>query len=190
MDLGTGDGRAVLARAALDPGAFVIGIDANAAGMAEASRRADRGRSRLENAMFIVEAVEALAGPLDGVADAVNVTMPWGSLLRGVLGLDPVAQRGIASVVAAGGRVEVLASVAPTDRVAGMACLDEAAIPAVRAAWAREGLALTEFRPASEEDLADAHSSWARRLRDRTVWRLELCRRAGESPIDGQNGGH
>jgi 16S rRNA (adenine(1408)-N(1))-methyltransferase len=190
IDLGTGDGRAVLARAGLDPGAFVIGIDANAAGMAEASRRADRGRSRLENAMFLVEAVEALPGPLAGVAGAVYVTMPWGSLLRGVLGLDASAQRGIASVVAPGGRLEVLVSVAPSDGVAGMASLDGAAMPTVRAAWAHEGFQLTAFRMASTEDLAKVHSSWARRLRDRTVWRLELCRGTGGSPIDGQNGGH
>jgi 16S rRNA (adenine(1408)-N(1))-methyltransferase len=40
IDLGTGDGRHVLALAAARPDTLVIGVDANAAGMAESSRRA------------------------------------------------------------------------------------------------------------------------------------------------------
>jgi len=54
--------------------------------MAEASRRADRrGPS---NALFLAAGVETLpASPLTGSADLVTVMFPWGSLLRGVLGL-------------------------------------------------------------------------------------------------------
>ena len=40
IDLGTGDGRFVLAAAAARPDTLVIGLDASAAGMAESSRRA------------------------------------------------------------------------------------------------------------------------------------------------------
>jgi 16S rRNA (adenine(1408)-N(1))-methyltransferase len=57
IDLGTGDGRHVLAAAAASPDTLVVGIDANAAGMAEASRRAAR-RSALPNALFAVAAAE------------------------------------------------------------------------------------------------------------------------------------
>ena len=57
IDLGTGDGRHVLAFAAARPDTLVIGIDANAAGMAEASRRAARRRA-LPNALFAVAAAE------------------------------------------------------------------------------------------------------------------------------------
>ena len=57
LDLGTGDGRHVLAAAARRPETLIVGIDANAAGMAEASRRAAR-RGALPNALFAVAAAE------------------------------------------------------------------------------------------------------------------------------------
>ena len=57
VDLGTGDGRRVLRAASARPDTLVIGVDANAAGMAEASRRAAR-RGALPNALFVVAAAE------------------------------------------------------------------------------------------------------------------------------------
>jgi 16S rRNA (adenine(1408)-N(1))-methyltransferase len=57
LDLGTGDGRTVLAAAAARPDTLVIGVDANASGMQEASRRAAR-RGALPNALFAVAAAE------------------------------------------------------------------------------------------------------------------------------------
>jgi len=143
VDLGTGDGRAVLARASSEPGAFVIGIDASAAAMAESSRRASRGRTPVPNAVFLAAAAEALPGPLAAVASLVTVLLPWGSLLRGVLGLDdPAALRGIASIVAPGGRVKVLASVTPPDHVPGLEQLDASAEPVIAAAWRSVGFEL------------------------------------------------
>lgn len=47
----------MLAAAAARPDTLVVGVDANAAGMAEASRRAAR-RDALPNAMFAVAAAE------------------------------------------------------------------------------------------------------------------------------------
>lgn len=176
IDIGTGDGRAVLARAAADPRALVIGVDASAPGLAESSRRAARDRTRPESAIFLAAAAEELPGPLAGVADLVTVTMPWGSLLRGALGLDAPALRGIAAVVAPEGSVEVLVSVVPSDHVAGMAHLDQRAQAHLRAAWAAVGFELVAMRPATHEDLLAARSSWARRLGDRPVWRIELRR--------------
>lgn len=57
VDLGTGDGRSVLAAAAAQPDVLVVGVDASAAAMADASRRAAR-RSALPNALFAVMAAE------------------------------------------------------------------------------------------------------------------------------------
>ncbi len=178
VDLGTGDGRAVLARQAAEPHALVIGIDANAAAMAETSRRASRGRAgdAATGAMFLVEAAEALPGPLAGSASLVTITMPWGSLLRGVVGLDALALRGAASVVAPDGRVEILASVVPSDGVDGVDNLDGAAEAGIAAAWRAVGFEFESIRLATRADLLAARSSWARRLGDRPVWRLELRR--------------
>jgi len=84
LDLGTGDGAAVLRAARLNARALVIGVDANASGLREASHRAAR-RDSLSNALFLVgDAYEALS-VLQGRVDEVRITLPWGSLLRVVL---------------------------------------------------------------------------------------------------------
>jgi 16S rRNA (adenine(1408)-N(1))-methyltransferase len=57
IDLGTGDGRHVLAAAAADPDTLVVGVDAVAAAMAVASRKAAR-RGALPNALFAAAAAE------------------------------------------------------------------------------------------------------------------------------------
>jgi 16S rRNA (adenine(1408)-N(1))-methyltransferase len=181
VDVGTGDGRAVLDRAVDEPTALVVGVDASSAAMATSSRRADRRGPK--NALFLAEGAERLAeSPLAGRAELVTVTFPWGSLLRGVLGLDDAALAGVAAVLRPGGHLRALASVMPSDGVAGMDCLDDSAEPAIRAAWRAAGLELTSFRPATAVDIARSRSTWARRLRGaptghkveaRPVWRLD-----------------
>ena len=181
VDIGTGDGRAVLRRAAAEPRALVVGIDAAASAMFEASRRADRRGPT--NALFLAAGVESLFGtPLTGRAGLVTVQFPWGSLLRGIVGLDDAALCGVASLLGPDGRLEALASIVPSDGVQGMACMDGAAEASIRRAWSAAGLLLTVMRPASAANIAASGSTWARRLRaggdDRPVWRLEGMRSA------------
>ena len=184
VDIGTGDGRAVVARAAADPCALVLGVDAAAAAMADVSRRADRrGPS---NALFLAGGAESLCGSvLAGRADLVTVTFPWGSLLRGIVGLDAAALAGVTSVVGPCGRLEALVSIVPDDHVAGLDRLDASCEPLVREPWAAAGLELVSMRPATGEEIATSGSSWARRLGTaraaRPVWRLE-GRRTRPSP--------
>jgi 16S rRNA (adenine(1408)-N(1))-methyltransferase len=182
VDLGTGDGRAVLARAAAEPSALVVGVDAAAAAMAEPSRRADRrGPS---NALFLAAGAESLPrSPLAGVADLVTVTFPWGSLLRGLLGLDHDALRGMAALTRPGGRAVALLSVVPADGIGGLATIDTTHVPRIGDAWAAAGLTVDSLRPATAADIAAAHSSWARRLlvqgrrtTSRPVWRIDAHR--------------
>jgi 16S rRNA (adenine(1408)-N(1))-methyltransferase len=188
VDVGTGDGRALLARAFAEPGALVLGVDASATAMAESSRRADRrGPS---NAIFLAAGAEALIHTvLAGRAHLVTVTFPWGSLLRGVLGLDAAALAGIAALVAAGGRFDVLASVRPSDGIDGIAVLDASCEPDIRQAWAAAGLDLLSMRPATTEEVDASGSSWARRLdatrAARPVWRLDLCRPSPRGTLRG-----
>jgi 16S rRNA (adenine(1408)-N(1))-methyltransferase len=146
--------------------------------MTESSRRAHRRGPR--NALFLAAGIEAIPGsPLAGAADLVTVRFPWGSLLRGVLGLDTTALCGLASLLACDGRLEALASVVPADGVEGLGCLDAAAEPAIRRAWSAAGLDLLEMRPSTAEEVAASGSTWARRLGgDRPVWRL-VGRRLG-----------
>jgi 16S rRNA (adenine(1408)-N(1))-methyltransferase len=184
MDLGTGDGRAVLAAAAADPRALVLGIDADAASMAKASRRAARPERKggRPNALFLAAGVEALDPVLDGCADLLCVTLPWGSLLRGALGVEEAqaVTRAIARLPKPAGRVEILLSVTPRDGIAGLPCLDEPAIAGLAERYVTYGLSLVEGRSATADELRASGSTWAKRLlagqAGRDVWRLELRR--------------
>lgn len=183
VDLGTGDGRAVLARAAAEPRSLVLGLDASPAAMAEASRRAER--SRIPNALFVVAAAERVPSELHGVAAAVTIHFPWGSLLRGTLALDPAAAHGIAALLAPGAGATALVSITERDGL-GLAPLTADDAPRLAERWACHGLDLVALRPATDAEVAESGSSWARRLRggsrDRPVRRIEL-RRGGDDPV-------
>lgn len=170
VDVGTGDGRFVLAEATLRPDALVIGIDADAASMTDSSRKAERKR-RLPNALFVVAAADALPRELRGVGDMVTVQFPWGSLLRGVLLFEPRIADEIAALVRAGGILRMLLTVTPHDKAAGVPPLDASSIKSLENGYAARGFDKREARPI---DQREARSSWSKRLRARPVWLLEL----------------
>jgi 16S rRNA (adenine(1408)-N(1))-methyltransferase len=177
IDLGTGDGRYVLAAAAARDDRLVIGVDANAEGMAEASRRAGAKphRGGLANALFVVAAVEALPAELHGVADLVTVHFPWGSLLRGLLGADPATMAGVTRVMRPGAALSMLLSSTVRDYGAGVEPIGERTLQDLSEAYGRYGLAVTEARPATPADVAAARSTWGKRLRAggrREAWLL------------------
>lgn len=186
-DLGTGDGKAVLARAARQPHALVLGIDASAAAMADASRRVARPARKggLANAVFVLAAAESPPDELRGAVDELTVQFPWGSLLRGALALNREAAAGIAALMAPGGRAVVLVAGTERDRLEDVptarGLLDGGAAE-LRDRWEALGLELVELRPADAAEIEASGSSWARRLltrdADRLVARLVLRRPA------------
>jgi 16S rRNA (adenine(1408)-N(1))-methyltransferase len=91
VDFGTGDGAFVLRTARRHPDVLVLGVDANASGLAEASRRAAAkpARGGVPNARFGVLALEHAPGALVGLVGALTVLLPWGSLLGVVAGAEP-----------------------------------------------------------------------------------------------------
>jgi 16S rRNA (adenine(1408)-N(1))-methyltransferase len=183
VDLGTGDGRSVLATATREPDTLAIGIDADAASMAEASRKAMRAAKRgcLPRALFVVAAAEALPVELDARADLLAVQFPWGSLLRGLLDGDPAIVSGIARVAKPGAVVTLLLSVTDRDRIGGRTSLDDATFAPLESRYAAHGLLVREARPATAEQLARSHSTWAKRLgagSNRPVWYARFVRTA------------
>ena len=156
----------MLATAAAQPDRLVVGVDASAAAMAVASRRAavTPRRGGLPNALFVVAAVEALPPELDGLADAVTVHFPWGSLLRGLLRADPAAMAGLTRIMRPGATLSMLLSSTDRDRGAGVEPLQEPAVRALAGSYAAWGLAVSEARPATAADVAAAHSTWGKRL--------------------------
>jgi 16S rRNA (adenine(1408)-N(1))-methyltransferase len=156
----------VLAAAAAQPDRLVVGVDANAAAMAVASRRAAASprRGGLPNALFVVAAAEALPAELDGLADLVTVHFPWGSLLRGLLAADPAVMTGLTRVMRPGATLSLLLSTTDRDRGAGVPPLQEPAVRALAGSYADWGLEVTEARPATAADITAAHSTWGKRL--------------------------
>jgi 16S rRNA (adenine(1408)-N(1))-methyltransferase len=169
-----------LAAAAAEPDRLVVGVDASAAAMAKASRRAGARPERggLPNALFVVAAAEALPAELDGLAVLATVHFPWGSLLRGLLTADPAVLGGLARVLAPGGTLSLLVSVTARD-AAGVEPIDQGTLVALAGPYGRHGLALTGFRPATPADVAASRSTWGKRLgagASRPAWRLEATR--------------
>jgi 16S rRNA (adenine(1408)-N(1))-methyltransferase len=180
----------VLVAAAAQPDRLVVGVDANAAGMATASRRAAVKPSRggLPNALFVVAPAEALPAELDGVADLVTVHFPWGSLLRGLLGGDPATMTGLARLLRPGGSLQLLLSSTDRDRGVGVAPIQAATLHALAESYATWGLAVTRLRPATLADVAAAHSTWGKRLgagTRRPAWLLQA--RLPGAPGGGQS---
>ena len=166
IDVGTGDGRAVLATAATDPAGLAIGIDANAASMAEVSRRASRSPAKggQPNALFLLGAAEAIPEELHGVADLVTIQLPWGSLLRGCLGRDDAVAAGIASLLRPGGLLELLLAPAERDRLDGLPTEPAAVAAAAGKSFGAHGISVIEARPATPAEILASRSTWARRL--------------------------
>jgi 16S rRNA (adenine(1408)-N(1))-methyltransferase len=175
VDLGTGDGRFVLAHAAAHPERLVLGIDASADGMMGASRRAAHpaGRGGRPNATFAVSALEALPAELDGLADLVTVHFPWGTLRAAAAGHAPAVTARLARLVSPTGRLELL--LADGERDAADPIDPEAVVEAYRPF----DLAATELAPATLADARAVHSSWGKRLlrnpaAGRSAWRIRL----------------
>jgi 16S rRNA (adenine(1408)-N(1))-methyltransferase len=192
IDVGTGDGRAVLAIAALDATTLALGLDASAAAMVEASRRAARAQRKggRPNAAFLVATAEAPPTELERRANVVTVRFPWGSLLRGCVGTDAVVAHGVAGLVAAGGTLELLLAPSARDGLEGVPTEPAALIAGVAATFAPLGFHLDLARVATETELAATSSTWARRLGsqrpgDRTVMLIRLVRSLGVEPRMG-----
>ncbi|SER67647.1 16S rRNA (adenine(1408)-N(1))-methyltransferase KamB [Actinokineospora terrae] len=101
LDVGTGDGKHPLHLAKAHPELLVIGLDAAKDNMRKAATRASAAPKKggLPNLLYLWAAAEQLPSGLGGITE-LHVLMPWGSLLRGVLGSDPAMLAGLAGVCA------------------------------------------------------------------------------------------
>ena len=187
VDLGTGDGGAVVRTARAEPRALVVGIDADAAAMRErsaaAARPADRGG--LPNALFVAAGAEHLPSDLEAFADEVRVTLPWGSLLRGAIAPEAWFVELLLGLLRPGGRAELVLSTGPREAATGIPALDARATDALAGAYASAGLRPLGVAPLTAADVAGLGSSWARRLGipdRRAAWRVALRAPADQGP--------
>jgi len=127
---------------------------------------------------FLIESVERLPPPLDGIAREVTVHFPWGSLLAGVIAADPATLARLAALLKPGGELRILISATARDRYAETG---PALLRSRSDRYTSAGLALIESREARPDDVAASRSSWAKRLgagRGRPVV-FARCRRLG-----------
>ncbi len=169
----------MLRTARAEPGTLVLGVDADARGMAEASSRAARAlrRGGLPNARFVVAAAESLPAELAGRADRVTVHFPWGSLLRGVLVDDGTVLDGLAMISKPGALLTLLISLDGRDRLPFVDPTDDSsAFTALGQRYHDHGFELAEARHATPADIAASGSSWAKRLGAGRTRRASLLR--------------
>ena len=119
-------------------------------------------RQKIANVLFVVARLEDSPCELDGAADRITVTFPWGSLLRGLVHADPAVLRPLARMARPGAQVEVLLSVEDRDAASGVATADVDRVARRRAEFLDAGLALAGVRAAVTSDLAG--TTWGKRL--------------------------
>lgn len=175
VDLGAGDGRWAYRFAREDARAFVIAIDPVGENLAEASAKAAKKPERggAPNAMFAVAAVEALPPDLAAIADALRVTLPWGSLMRGIILGDAAALRGIASLMRRGAAAHIVLNTRIFDDPVPLDARDLPEVTpdyvrtSLAAPFAAAGIEITDTRFLDADEVAALGTTWAKRLSHR-----------------------
>ncbi|CAN5618430.1 N/A [soil metagenome] len=170
IDVGTGDGRFVLDRAARYPERLVIGLDPVAEAMANAANRITRRRTRQENVLFVLASVEQMPDELQRTAAHVFVNFPWGSLMRGlILGDDEILAR-LAGVGRSGATYRIILNLRIFDDPVP---LDVQDLPEISVEYVNQhlvdpylaaGLRITGARVLPARELSELPTTWSRRL--------------------------
>ena len=187
MDVGTGDGRWPYEQARRDPAALYVGLDPDAAAMAEYAYRSARkpARGGVDNVVYVVAALESLPDELVGIATAVRVNFPWAGLLRAVILPEAEALAALRRLLAPGATLEIVFTYDAGHDQAALAgedapSLDERYVEAVLLpAYAAAGLPVQAYETLSRDEALAIASTWGRRLlhgRQRTVLRLQALR--------------
>ena len=177
MDVGAGDGHASLRAARNDPTTLAVALDPSIDRLRDGARTALR--EKLPNAVFAVASIEQLPCELDGRADAVTITLPWGSLLRGIVQADTAVLGPLARLTKVRATVRVLVSIEPNDRATGLRPLDLATLRGNAHKYEQAGFLLEHCADATFDEVDGSGSSWARRIAkgaDRRIFAMTLRR--------------
>jgi 16S rRNA (adenine(1408)-N(1))-methyltransferase len=157
--------------ARLNPDHLVLGLDAVADNLHEASRLAARkpARGGVANALFGRLALEQAPGELAGLADVLTVFLPWGSLLRAVALPEPEGLQRLGALCKPGASVRILFGYEPfSDRAAvqtlGLPSLVDPTLPArLQARYRDLGFAL-RVRSRRADEIRTLPTTWAQKL--------------------------
>jgi 16S rRNA (adenine(1408)-N(1))-methyltransferase len=170
LDIGTGDGKHVLAEARRRPDQLVVGLDAGPDAMRRTALRAAAkpARGGAPNAVFVWAAVEQLPPELTGVTE-VHSLMPWGSLLRALVTPELAVLRAVAERCRPGAPFLVTLNLhawrPPVAEVGETAePTPSSALAELAPAYADAGWSLTSADYLDDAALADLGTSWTKRL--------------------------
>jgi 16S rRNA (adenine(1408)-N(1))-methyltransferase len=170
LDLGTGDGKHVLAVARARPDALVVGLDAGPDAMRRTAARAASkpAKGGTPNALFVWAAVEQLPAELSDVTE-VHSLMPWGSLLRAFVTPDEEILRSVAARCRPGAPFLVTLNLhawRPPVAEVGVTAepTPESAVTTLAPAYARAGWMLESADYLDGSELAALGTSWTKRL--------------------------
>lgn len=176
VDVGAGDGRFAYRYAQAEPRRLVIALEPVRENVREmsskAARRAERGG--VANVLFVTGSIEHVPAELRGVANEIFVTLPWGSLMRGLILGEAAVLGGVASLGAAGARVRVVLNTRIFDDPVPSEAQD---LPEVTPDYVREtltslyaaaGLRIERAAWMSANEVAALATTWAKRLSHRS----------------------
>ena len=108
------------------------------------------------------------------IADEIFVTLPWGSLMRGIILADPAVLAAIASLGRDGARVRMVLNTRIFDDPVPLEARDlpdltpEYADETLARAFAATGMRIDEARWLTPEEVAALGTTWAKRLSHRS----------------------
>ena len=176
IDLGAGDGRFAYRYALDHPRRLVIAVEPvreNVREMsAKAAKKPDRGGA--PNALFVAASIELLPPELARVADEIFVTLPWGSLMRGIILGDAAVLFAIGSLGREGASLRIVLNARIFDDPVPLEARDlpdatpEYARDALAPTFAAAGLRFDGARWLEPSEVAALGTTWAKRLSHRS----------------------
>jgi 16S rRNA (adenine(1408)-N(1))-methyltransferase len=163
LDIGTGDGKHAHQLARQRPDELVVGLDAAKDNLRKVSARTDA-----KNLLFIWAPVEQLPEELREIEE-LHVLMPWGSLLRGMLGDGSAVLAELAQRCVPGARFLITLNLhawrPPVPEVGEHPEPTPAsAMTDLVAVYEKHGWLLQDARYLDEAAIAELATSWTRRL--------------------------
>ncbi len=182
LDVGAGDGAWAYRYAALHPSRFVIALDPVRENLREWSAKAAKkpGKGGLSNALFGVASVEAPPEELRSIADEIFVTLPWGSLMRGLIVGDGGVLAGIASFGREGASLRIVLNTRIFDDPVPIEVRDlpevtpEYVIRTLTPLYEAHGVRIEGSRWMNADEVAAIGTTWAKRLSHRSPPRSVL----------------
>jgi 16S rRNA (adenine(1408)-N(1))-methyltransferase len=175
IDLGAGDGKSAYRYALEHPRRLMIAIEPVRENVRESSAKAAKKPERggAPNALYVAASIEQPPPELEHVADEILITLPWGSLMRGIILADAAVLAAVASLGAPDARVRIVLNTRIFDDPVPLEARDlpdltpDYARDTLAPAFAAAGMRIDEARYLTPEEVAALNTTWAKRLSHR-----------------------